>query len=111
MVVKIKDKEVTLKYGFKALMIYEEIAGKSFAPHSLTEIITFMASVILASDKEIAITIDDLIELLDEQPQLLMDFTNWLGDVMARQEALAGDTETVKEEEPKKKKGKKEKNC
>lgn len=104
MKVTIKDKEITLKYGFRALMIYENICGKAFTPATLTELVTFFAAVIIASDKDVNINIDDVITMLDEKPQLLNDFTAWLVDKMQRQDAISGDsgdTVNTDDEQPK----------
>ena len=59
MKVIIDNKEVQLKYSFRALMIFEKIAGKTFSNITgLTEILIFMYSVIISSDKDITITWD-----------------------------------------------------
>ena len=39
MTVDFKGRELELRYGFRPLMIYENIAGKTFNPSGLTDIV------------------------------------------------------------------------
>lgn len=83
MTITIDNKEIDLRYSFRALMIYEKIADKSFTNVSgLTEILIFFYSVILGSDSEMNLTWDQFIDWLDNNPNMLTEFTSWLNDVM-----------------------------
>lgn len=86
MEIVINDKKVTLKYGFRALMIYENITQKSFNPQGLTDVITFFYSVVVASSgKEDNISFDSFIDWIDLHPGTLNDFSQWLTDVYNHQ--------------------------
>lgn len=88
MKVIIKDQEITLKYGFRALVIYEEIMNETLTtPKSLKEILVLFYSIILASAKGTLqdFTWDNFMDYLDENPELTVQFTQWLKDVLETQ--------------------------
>lgn len=101
MVINIKGKDVTLKYTFKSMMMYENITNKAFAPSTLTEVIIFMFCVIIASDKSAQLTFEELIDIVDDNPSLLEDFSEWLTKEVNKQNLLAQDREPVVDEEKK----------
>ena len=74
----IKDKEIELKYSIRSLIMFENMAEKSFAPETLTDIITFMYCVVVSSSKDYSLTFDDFIDFLDENPDVIKDFGDWL---------------------------------
>lgn len=89
MQISIKNEEITLKYGFKALMIYENITKNSFNPKTLEDMIVFFYSVVLASKKEYNLTLDEFIEWLDEKPSILTEFSEWLGKIYMVNEKIS----------------------
>lgn len=78
MTITIKDKDIELKYTIRAMIMYENMTEKSFAPQSLTDIITFMYCVVVSSAKDYSIKFDEFIDYLDENPNIINDFGNWL---------------------------------
>lgn len=88
MKVDIDNKEVNLKYTFRAYMIFEQIVGHSFAGINLTEFITLFYSVLMASDTELTTDYDKFIDWLDENPNKLGEFTKWLTENIKKQNAL-----------------------
>ena len=74
----IKDKEIELKKTFRSYVIYESITDKIFAPKTMSDIITYFYSVVLASDKDINLTFDEFIDWLDENENVLNEFEQWL---------------------------------
>lgn len=78
MKLKIKDREVELKYSFRSLILYENIQKKSFAPESTTDVLIFMFCTILASDRDLQLDFNDFLDMIDENPQLVVDFSSWL---------------------------------
>lgn len=90
----INDKSYKLKYGFKALMMYERIVGGAFDPKTLGDIITFFFCCTLAGGADISY--EAFIEALDEDPDLVTEFSLWL-------------KETVESKQLKKAKGKESK--
>lgn len=96
------EKEYELRYSFRALMIYENITGKSFQPQSLTDIIIFFYATLLGVTKDNPVKYDDFLDWLDENPAEVNNFSQWLMDVFGLNEKL-----TPKKETPKKERGKK----
>lgn len=91
MKVNIKDQEITLKYSFRALIIFEEITSKTLTvPESLKDILILFYSVILASAKGSLQdwTWDNFMDWLDENPEITVEFTNWLKDVLETQNGI-----------------------
>ena len=87
--VSIKGKEVTLKYGFRALMVYEQIMGKTFEPKGVTEVLTFMYCVIISSEKNLEFSYDEFLDMIDEQPELIKEFSEWLTETVQRNNFFA----------------------
>ena len=77
----IKDKEIELKKTFRSYVIYESITDKIFNPKTMSDIITYFYSVVLASDMDINITFDQFIDWLDENEDALNDFEKWLTEI------------------------------
>lgn len=81
MIVKIKDKEIELKQTFRSLIQYEEITNKTFNPSSLKEILTYCYCVINNSNKEFKIDYEDFLDYIDDNPNIVNDFSNWLIEI------------------------------
>lgn len=86
--IEIKGEVVKLKYSFRALMIYENIMNKSFEGRGITEILTFMYCVILGSQKGLEFTYDEFLDLIDTQPNLIKEFSEWLTATVEQNNAL-----------------------
>ena len=84
MKVTINNREITLRYSFRALMLYEKIVGTSFNPKGLTEIMIYFYSTILASDKDINLTFEEFMNWVDENPTVFNDFSKWLTSTLTR---------------------------
>lgn len=97
MKVVIKDKEIELKYSFRALMIYENIQGKAFNPTTVSDMIVFMYSVVLASDKSMNIKFDDFMDFVDNNPLLINEFSEWLSGVFNKNQLLSPEQPTQKQ--------------
>lgn len=78
MIVKINEKEITLKKSFRSVIAYEQAMGKSFNPQTLTETIMYFYCVVIASDQSVEITFDEFLNWLDGNPTAIKDFTDWL---------------------------------
>lgn len=84
MEIVINEKTYKVKYGFKALMIYERINdGAPFEGKTLGEILTFFYSCVLAADAEIQF--DEFVSWLDENPEAINDFSSYLSSVVEAQ--------------------------
>lgn len=89
MKITIKEQEVTLKYGFRALMVYEQILGKTFEPKGITEVLTFMYCVIISSEKNLEFSYDEFLDWIDENPAMIKEFSEWLTETVQRNNFLA----------------------
>ena len=78
MTITINKKKVTLKYTIRAMMMYENMTQKSFAPQSITDVITFMYCIIVSSMKDYSYTFDNFIDYVDDHPELLTKFSEWV---------------------------------
>lgn len=101
MKINIKGKEIELKNTFRSMIIYEKVAGKTFNPEGITEILLYFYSVIMASDKDCQLEFDDLLDMVDENPKLITDFSQWLNKSFRISNYLNGEVEK-ENENPKK---------
>lgn len=99
MVVKINNKDITLKYGFRALMIYENITQKSFSPKGLSDVLVFFYSVVVASARDNTLSFDAFLDWVDQTPSLLNDFSQWLSDEFSHQAEITNQDLKVEDKE------------
>lgn len=84
----INGKEIELKYTMRSMMLYENITDKSFSPTTMTDLITFMYCVVVASSKDYSLKFDDFIDYIDENTAALNEFSAWIIKTMAVQDEL-----------------------
>lgn len=84
----INDKEIELKYSMRSMMLYENITQKSFTPTTMTDLITFMYCVVVASSKDYSLKYDEFIDYLDENPTVLNEFSEWIVNVISANDTL-----------------------
>lgn len=92
MKINIKDQEIELKYSFRSLIIFEEITGKTMTtPDTLKDILILFYSVVLSSAKGSLqdFTWDNFMDYLDENPDLTVEFVEWLKSVLETQNGIA----------------------
>ena len=104
MKIQIQGKYVELKRSLRSMIFYESLAGKPFEPKQLVDIITYFYSVVMSSERTLTITLDEFVDLLDENPQLLIDFSTWLAHVFALESQIkeVKDEKEKEDESPKK---------
>lgn len=102
MTINILDKEIELKYTFRSLLIYESIQHKSFNPESLTDLMVYIYSTILASDKSLDLDFDYFLEWMDENPSVLTEFSEWLQKQVNKQAQLSPEPKEDKNSNKKK---------
>lgn len=91
MKITIKDKEIELKQTIRALMLYENIENKTFNPTTTTDFITYMYCVVVASSKDYSISFEDFMDAIDENPDKLKEFSEWLISTSQNQNKLKKD--------------------
>ena len=88
MEITIKGNTVSLKYSFRALMIYENITQKSFNPKGISDVVVFFYAIVVASSKDTTLSFDDFIDWLDANPTAISEFSVWLTSVFNAQSGL-----------------------
>lgn len=95
MKLNIHDKEVELKLSLRVYMLYENIKGKSFELETMTDTIIFMYCVALVSSKDYDFKYDELLDMLDENPNLLTQFNYWLIEQFKKDAMLSPEPDEV----------------
>ncbi len=73
--ITIKNKEYKIKQTLRALFIFEQITGRPFEIKTMLDNYIFFYSVIIANNPDNILDWDDFIDALDENPNLLTEFT------------------------------------
>lgn len=85
MKLKIKEKEIELKYTIRALFIFEKIANKTFTTTSLTDMYLLFYSLIIANCPDIQLTFNELIDICDNDITIFNNFATWLTSEFEKQ--------------------------
>lgn len=78
MEITINEKKITLKKTFRSLIAYESATGKAFNPKTVTDSIMYFYCVIISSALDLDLSFDNYLDWLDENPDTLKEFTEWL---------------------------------
>lgn len=78
MEITIKNQTVKLKNSMRAIMVYEQITNKAFSPLTMTELMIYFYSTIIASNLEMELTFDEFVQWLDDNNEEFANFTSWL---------------------------------
>lgn len=97
MTIDIEEKNVTLKYGFRALMMFERITGKTFQGGGLNDCLTLFYCCFVSGDLNTNVTFDNFIEWCDENPQEVVNFTQWLTNKLQMEGELSKQGNSPKE--------------
>lgn len=89
MIVKINDKDINLKYTFRATMLFENITGKSFTASTTTDILIYFYCTIIASDKNLIFPFEDFLDLVDSEPMLMVEFADFLTQELNKTRTLS----------------------
>ena len=96
MIVRVKDKEITLKYSFRVFFIFENIVNRSFSPNSTSDVLIFFYSCIMASEKNLDFTFDEFLDMVDEKPELIGEFADFIAEAVKRNKVLQPQSEDEK---------------
>lgn len=95
MIVKLNDREITLKRTMRSYMLFESITGKAFSPKTITDIITYFYAVVLSSDKDVEVSFDEFIDYLDSNEGVYEEFQQWIIGLDKIQGALSKKKKTA----------------
>lgn len=94
MKVTIKEKEITLKSSFRALIAYEQITNHAFNPSTITDMILYFYCVIICSKEfDEPMRFEEFMDYLDEHQDLLNTFTTWLTESSKQNQIFEGKEE------------------
>lgn len=75
-----------LKYTLRALFIYEQITGKAFELKTITDEYLFFYCVLMANNPDSPLTFEELIEAIDEDMGIMVEFQNFLKKELEKQQ-------------------------
>lgn len=81
----INNKEYKLKYTLRALFIFEQATGKAFKMETLTDEYLFFYCILAANNPEMDLTFEGLIDTLDEDPTIMIEFQNFMKSELEKQ--------------------------
>ena len=96
MIVRVKDKEITLKYSFRVFFIFENIMNRSFQPNTTSDVLVFFYSCIMASEKNLDFTFDEFLDMVDEKLELIGEFADFIAEAVKRNKVLQPQSEDEK---------------
>lgn len=100
MQITIKNETIQLKNSMRAIMCYEQITGKPFSPVTMTEMVIYFYSTIIASNLDLELTFDEFVQWVDDNGDMLPEFIQWITNQNKMNEPLK---QPVKESKKKKK--------
>lgn len=100
MTINYNNKDIELKFSFRADMLFENINGRSFLGQTITDWMTYFFCTVLAITRDDDMQFDDFVDWLSDRQYLLTDFVKWYTDVQTTAQKLQRD---VKSDDSKKK--------
>lgn len=92
MEITIKDKQYKIKYTLRALFIYEQITGKAFNLRTITDEYLFFYCILAANNPDIQLTFDDLIDAIDEDMNIMIQFQSFMKSELEKQNIFITNT-------------------
>ena len=88
--VNIDGREYRLRYGLRSFFLYENITGKPFDGTKTFNLYTLNYAMILASNEDVTMTLDDFIDACDKDPSIFQAFLELLEDETKKQSQFVG---------------------
>lgn len=82
----INNTEYKLKYTLRALFIYEQLTGKAFRLETITDEYIFFYCMLVANNPDMNLTFNELIEAIDEDMGIMLEFQGFLKKEMEKQQ-------------------------
>lgn len=73
----IQGKEIQLKNKLRSILLYEQIADKTFSPTTITDMMLYFYCVVISCN-DLNLTFAEFLDILDEDPTLFTEFNKWL---------------------------------
>ena len=80
-------------------MRFEKICNATFTGKGITEVLCYLYATILASDRDNPLTFDEYMDWIDENPDVISQFSEWLQKVVDKNGYIAQHAEKANAEE------------
>lgn len=78
MEITINSRQYKVKLTLRALILFEKVAGTSFKFETLSDQILYLYCLILANNEDVEISLEDLIDAMDNDPSILLNYFQFL---------------------------------
>lgn len=83
--ITINEKEYSLRYTVRSMMLFEAASQKLFSLDTLSDQYLFLYCLILANNKDTDLTFDRLLDYIDNDPSIFTVYTEFMKSELARQ--------------------------
>lgn len=70
----LKDKEYEVKITLRSYFVFEQITNHPFEIKTMFDNYAWMYSMLIANNKDCELTFDDFIDIMDEEPNKVIEF-------------------------------------
>jgi len=96
MEVVLREKTYKVKYSIRAMLAFEQLAGKSFEIKNLTDLYIFCYCMLLAGMNEEPLTFDEFLDACDEDQEMITRLSEYVNKQAKVNERFAGEEESKK---------------
>ena len=82
--ITINNKEYKVKYTIRAMFIFEQIKGESFAINTSLDNFIFLYSLILANNKDNPLSWDEFIDAIDNDPSIIAQLNTITSETLGK---------------------------
>lgn len=95
--INIGGKEYNLKMSFRNYILFEKMAEKSFTSYnSISDMLLLFYCCLLAHNDSFSITFDEFIDIIDESPDALTEFCEFISEENAKEAQMIKKKKKVK---------------
>lgn len=80
MTIKYNDREISLKFSFRADMLFEDAVGHTFTAQNESEWLQYLFCTLVALTKDETLKFDDFLDWISDNPTVFYDFIEWYSD-------------------------------
>ena len=103
MIINYNNKEIKLKFSFRADMLFEDATGKTFTAQSESEWLQYFFCTLVAITKDETLKFDDFLDWISDNPTVFYDFIEWYSDYQQNVMNLRKKAEPEQQKDSKKK--------
>lgn len=98
-----KNREIEIKFSFRADMLFEDAVGHSFSGQTETEWLQYFFCTVVANTKDETLKFDEFVDWVSDNPTVFYQFLEWYTDYQKSVLELRKKSSEEKPEESKKK--------